>query len=101
MLPEREWQKQALKTIGNRENALKWVAVLVLDDLSIKAVESEEDWYRWWTENSSVFEIERNTRQAADTAKAAIERCEESVYMRVEHEIASDIPELNIEDHAE
>lgn len=71
-IPDRTWAAAAIDTMGDRDNCLKYPALLVIADLSEKPPKDDAEWQQWWQTYKPVFQRTTSLAVALPIAQAAV-----------------------------
>jgi hypothetical protein len=71
-IPDRTWATAAIDAMGDRDNCLKYAALLVIVDLSDKPPQNDAEWQTWWQAAKPVFQRTTSPATALPIAQAAV-----------------------------
>jgi len=71
-IPDRTWAADAIDAMGDRDNCLKYGALLVIMDLSDKPPHNDAEWQQWWLTSKPVFQPTTSLASALPIAQAAV-----------------------------
>jgi hypothetical protein len=101
-LPNPAWARAAVEALGDRENKLKYIALLAIHEAAEDRPTSDTEWAEWWEQRRGWFRSTSAEADAKAVAQAAVTRCRTKGHFgslnRLAHLIKRDVSDLQLPD---